>query len=100
MESFEQNRDNKILFDWFAFTVHDLSLDEVFNLLGFSNLISDFISMSGSNGYNIILILFLFTITDIRDKVSMSICPVKVAGLLKLIQIMVIGLNCFTEYLK
>lgn len=51
MENFEQNRDNKILFDWFAFTVHDLSLDEVFNLLGFSNLISDFITMSGSNGY-------------------------------------------------
>lgn len=45
------DRYNKIIIDWLAFTVHDLSLNEVFELLGFSDIISDFEAGKGSNGY-------------------------------------------------
>ena len=45
------DRENKIIVDWLAFTVFSISLDDVVSLLGFSNIIGDFESCNGSNGY-------------------------------------------------
>ena len=44
-------KENKILIDWLAFTVHYLTLDDVFQLLGFTDIVNDFEMSNGSNGY-------------------------------------------------
>lgn len=44
-------RENKILFDWLAFTVHNLTLDELITLLGFNDVLGDFTDIKGNNGY-------------------------------------------------
>lgn len=49
----ENNRENKILIDWLAFTLHDISLDEVVTLLGFNHILGSFNSIaSGQKGYH------------------------------------------------
>ena len=42
---------NKIIFDWLAFTVHGMQVNDVVELIGFSSLIGDFVNGRGYNGY-------------------------------------------------
>lgn len=46
------DRENKIIIDWLAFTVHDLSLDDVISLLGLNSILGEFEDGKGSNGYS------------------------------------------------
>ncbi len=43
--------ENKIIFDWLAFTVHEMSVDEVITMLGFNEILGDFTAIKGNNGY-------------------------------------------------
>lgn len=45
------DKTNKILFDWFAFTVHELTVDEVFIILGLAEIKDKFEIRNGYNGY-------------------------------------------------
>lgn len=44
-------RINRIIIDWCAFTVHQLTVDEVFILLGLENSLGSFQNMNGHDGY-------------------------------------------------
>lgn len=45
------DRENKILIDWFAFTLHGLTLDEVVRILGLYDCIGSFQEKNGHDGY-------------------------------------------------
>lgn len=42
---------NRIIIDWFAFTVHQLTVDEVFIMLGLQDSLGSFQEMNGHDGY-------------------------------------------------
>lgn len=44
-------RDNRIIIDWLAFTVHNLQVNEVITMLGLNDCLGNFQEMKGHDGY-------------------------------------------------
>lgn len=44
-------RDNRIIFDWLAFTIHNLDVNEVIMMLGLNDCLGNFQEMKGHDGY-------------------------------------------------
>ena len=44
-------RDNRIIFDWLAFTIHNLDVNEVILMLGLNDCLGNFQEMKGHDGY-------------------------------------------------
>lgn len=44
-------RDNRIIIDWLAFTVHNLKVNEVITMLGLNDCLGNFQEMKGHDGY-------------------------------------------------